>query len=125
MVVMLNYRRWKNRVALGFMGLAVVVCLVPLVSVLFTLVTRGAGAIRPGFFTHLPAPVGETGGIANAILGTLLLLALASAVSVPLGLATGMYLAQRSGTRLARVTRPLLDALAGIPAIVVGVFIYT
>ena len=118
-------RKLKSRVILGLMGLALLVCLLPLVSLIYTMLVHGAGALNLDFFTRLPAPVGEKGGVASAILGSLLLLLIATAVSVPLGLAKGLYLSQRGNTHLAEVSRLLLEAIAGIPAIVVGVFVYT
>jgi phosphate transport system permease protein len=119
------YRRWKNRVGLSLMALAVALCLVPVVSVVFTVIANGASALRWRLLTHLPAPVGESGGIANAIIGSALLLVIAATGSVPVGIALGLYLVQRRQRPLARVARLVLDVISGIPAIVVGVFIYT
>src|SRR5207237_820531 len=70
-------------------------------------------------------PVGESGGIAHAIAGSICLLAVASLFAVPLGLAKGIYLAQRGETMLARFSRLTLDVMTGVPAIIIGVFIYT
>ena len=111
-----NYRRWKSRVILMGMTVLVLLCMTPLVSLMYTLIKNGAGEVSFGFLTHLPAPVGEAGGIANGIVGSLMLLLLASAFSVPLGIAVGLFLSQRAGTRLANLTRLLLDAMTGIPA---------
>ena len=118
-------RRWKNRVALGAMALALAVCIVPLVSLLFTLITNGWRAISFHFLFGAWKPVGENGGIAHAIIGSLCLLIVACLFAVPLGLAKGMFLSQRGHTKLAHVTRLLLDVMSGIPAIIVGVFVYT
>src|SRR5207248_1028077 len=118
-----SYRRWKSRTLVSLMGAAMFLCLVPLLSLMVTLVTKGAKAINWKFVTGAWAPVGEQGGIAHAILGSLCLLALASLVAVPLGLAKGIFLAKRSETKLAHTTRLLLDVMSGIPAIIVGVFI--
>jgi len=107
------------------MGLMLALALVPLVSLLWTLFVNGAQSVTPHFLTASWAPVGEGGGIAHAIAGSLTLLALASCFAVPLGLANGIYLARRSPTRLAWITRLLLDVMSGIPAIIAGVFIYT
>jgi phosphate transport system permease protein len=120
-----SYRRWKSRIFTVVMGLMLLVALVPLVSVLWTIFKNGAQAVTPQFLTASWAPVGEGGGIAHAIAGSLSLLVMASAVAVPLGLANGIYLARRTQTRLAWITRLLLDVMSGIPAIIAGVFIYT
>ncbi len=119
------YRRWKSRAIILAMGLALLAALVPLVSLLFTLVNEGGSAINWRFLTRLPAPVGEVGGVGNAIVGSLLLLLGATVAAGPVGLGVGIFLTQRAGSRAAGVTRQLLDAMAGIPAIIVGVFIYT
>jgi phosphate transport system permease protein len=119
------YRRWKNRLALALMGIALLVCLAPLASLLWTLVARGASVLSFRFLTDPWAPVGQPSGIAHAIVGSLCLLLIASIVAVPLGLAKGIYLARHGQTKLAAMLRLLLDVMAGIPAIVVGVFIYT
>ena len=120
-----TWRRWKSRGFLVVMGACLLLCLVPLASLLFTLVRNGTSALSLGFLFHGWAPVGESGGIAHALLGSLCLLGVASLIAVPLGLAKGVFLSQRGDTRLAKVTRILLDVMTGIPAIIVGVFIYT
>ena len=86
---------------------------------------RGIGAISFQFLVETPKPVGEGGGIGNAILGTLLMLALASIVGMPFGIATGIYLAEYGAGRFASLVRFLTDTLTGIPSILVGVFVYT
>jgi len=120
-----RYRRLKNQALLGCMALAVVLVLVPLISLLVTLFDHGARVINWHFLTGAWAPVGEQGGIAHAIAGSVALLLLASLIAVPIGLVQGVYLSQFGSTRLARWTRILLDVMTGIPAIIVGVFVYT
>src|ERR1051326_6968360 len=120
-----GYRRWKNRLAMGALGMALALCMVPLISLMVTLVAKGGGVLSFGFLLKRWAPIGESGGMAHAILGSLWLLLIATAVSVPIGLAKGMYLSRRAHTPLAQITRLLLDVMTGIPAIIVGVFIYT
>jgi phosphate transport system permease protein len=108
------------------MGAAVLLCLVPLASLLYTLVTNGWRAISFRFLFGGWKPVGEPGsGIAHAILGSIALLIVACIFAVPIGLAKGIFLAQRGHTKLAQLTRLLLDVMSGIPAIIVGVFIWT
>jgi phosphate transport system permease protein len=120
-----NYRRWKNRLVLSVMSVMVLICLVPLAALMWTLLSSGLSSVSWKFLTNLPKPPGETGGgLGNAILGSFLILLVAACFAVPLGLALGIYLTQRATTRLASFSRLLLDVLSGIPAIIVGVFIY-
>jgi phosphate transport system permease protein len=119
------WRRRKSQLLLVLMGLAFLACLVPLASLLFTLVVKGAPVLSFRFLTGPSKPVGESGGIAHAVIGSFCLLLAASLFAVPLGLAKGIYLAQRGETGLARFTRLVLDVMTGVPAIIVGVFIYT
>jgi phosphate transport system permease protein len=120
-----SYRRWKNRLLVGAGAVAVLTCLVPLASVLVTMIAKGAGELTPHFLVAPAAPVGENGGIGHAIAGSLCLLLVASVVALPIGIGTGMYLARGGDARLSGVIRLLLDVMTGIPAIIVGVFMYT
>lgn len=114
--------RFARAACLGAMLLA----LVPLCSVLGYVAWRGAGGLDWAFFTELPKPVGEVGGgMANACLGTLVLVGLACAVGIPVGVMSGIYLAEFGGTgRLARAVRFSADVLSGVPSITVGIFVY-
>jgi phosphate transport system permease protein len=106
-------------------ALAVLVALVPLGFILFYVISRGIQALNLAFFTHLPAPVGEAGGgMANAIVGTLMLVAIAAVVAVPVGILSGVYTSEYAGSRFAALIRFAADTLNGIPSIVVGVFAY-
>ncbi len=99
---------------------------VPLVLILVFIVVRGASSISWQFLTQLPRPMGEAGGgIANAIVGTFILIALASVLSVPLGVIAGIFLAERSRTRLGAVARLSVETLMGIPSIALGLVAYT
>ncbi|HEY5999842.1 MAG TPA: phosphate ABC transporter permease PstA [bacterium] len=95
--------------------------------ILATVIRRGAAALSPAFFTRLPAPPGvEGGGLANAMLGTLLLTALAAATAIPLGLAAGIYLVEFGRqSRFAAAVRLAANILMGVPSIITGVFVYT
>jgi phosphate transport system permease protein len=115
-------RRWKNRIVMALMLMMVLLCLVPLFSILWQLIARGAHCISLAFLTGLP--LDEPQGIGNAIVGSLLILCAASAISVPLGLLTGLHLAYSAHAATARLSRLMLDVMSGIPAIVVGMFIY-
>jgi len=95
--------------------------------ILYGIASRGAAALSWSFFTKLPTPPGVAGGgVANAIVGTLLITALASVVAIPLGLGAGIYLAEfgRDG-RAATAVRFFANLLMGTPSIIIGVFVYT
>lgn len=98
---------------------------VVLLLILGYIAYRGIGAINFQFLVETPKPVGEGGGIGNAILGSVILLAISSAVGLPFGIATGIYLAEYGAGRFAALIRFLTDTLTGIPSILVGVFVYT
>jgi len=106
------------------------VCTLIAVSVLFFilgyLVWQGGRSLSLSFFTKLPTPVGEEGGgFANAILGTVKLLVLASAIGLPIGFLGGVYLAEFGGKTPAFIVRYMTDLLNGVPSIVMGIFVYT
>lgn len=106
-------------------GVAVAIAIVPLLAILVYVAQRGLGAVSWSFFTELPRPVGERGGgMANAIVGTLELVGLASLMGIPVGIAAGLFLAEYRATLLARTVRFCADVLAGVPSILVGVVVY-
>ncbi len=116
-------RRLVSNAMVGLMVLAVVTALLPLFFILFDLVVQGAGSLSLEFFTRTPAPAGESGGgVAHAIVGTLLIVGAASLIGLPLGIAAGIYCAEYPGSRLTWITRFVADVLNGTPSIVVGVF---
>lgn len=96
-----------------------------LVVILGYIIWRGVSALNWRFLVDTPKPVGEGGGIGNAIVGSLLLIALASAMGIPCGIATGIYLAEYGNGRLGNLVRFVADTLTGVPSIVVGVFVYS
>jgi phosphate transport system permease protein len=119
-------RRWVSNAMVGLMVASVVIAVLPLFFILLNLVVKGASSLSVAFFTRVPVPVGETGGgVAHAIVGTLMIVAVASAMGVPIGVAAGIYCAEYPGTRLAKTTRFLADVMNGTPSIVVGVFAWT
>lgn len=122
-----SFRRRASSAAVSFFcGLAVVLALVPLGWILFFVVRQGLPALDLAFFTHLPKPVGETGGgMANALAGTGVLLGLAALLAVPLGILCGMYVAEYRRTWLATGVRSAADLLNGTPSIVIGIFAYS
>ncbi len=96
---------------------------VPLVLIIVHLLREGAAFLTPAFFTRMPAPIGESGGgMANAIVGTLILIGVASAIGLPIGIGSGLFLAEKRGSRTANAIRFLSDVLNGLPSIVVGIF---
>jgi phosphate transport system permease protein len=106
-------------------ALCVGLALVPLAFVLFFVVSQGVQSLSVDFFTHNPRPVGEPGGgMANAIVGTLILTGLAAAMAVPIGILSGVYLSEYRGSRFASAVRFAADTLNGVPSIVIGVFAY-
>jgi phosphate transport system permease protein len=107
----------------GLMGLAAILATLPLIVLLWHLLRQGATALDLSFFTRMPRPVGETGGgMANAVVGTLILVGLAAAIGLPVGIGAGLYCAERGPARLATTVRFLSDVLNGMPSIVMGIF---
>ncbi|NSW56248.1 MAG: phosphate ABC transporter permease PstA [Armatimonadetes bacterium] len=120
-----SYRRLKNAFALTVCTLMAVAAVLPLFAVLFHVARLGITHIDLDFFTKLPAPVGEEGGgLANAVVGTLVLVGLASCIGVPVGVLAGVLLARASGWRWSFWVRYAADVLSGVPSIVVGVVVY-
>ncbi len=119
----LRRRHIVNGIMVGLVGLAALLATLPMLLILYHLLTRGGGSVQLSFFTHMPKPVGEVGGgMANAIVGTAILVSLASLIGLPVGIGAGLYLAEHSATRLADITRFLSDVLNGLPSIVIGIF---
>jgi phosphate transport system permease protein len=118
-------RRLWNALFLGGCVLAALTVMVPLGSIVWHLVVQGLPALNVEFFFHMPKPVGEPGGgMANAIVGTLILIALGALIAVPTGIGAGLYLAEYGHGRFATAVRYACDLLAGVPSIVVGVAAY-
>ncbi len=119
-------RHAVNRMMSALSAASAVLVVLPLLLIFGFLLWQGASAVNLDFFTHLPKPVGEAGGgMANAIIGSLVLIALAAALSLPLGILGGVYLAESRDRRLPWLARFLADVLNGVPSIVVGIFAYT
>jgi phosphate transport system permease protein len=118
-------RRSVDRVVRAACLACTLVALVPLFSVLGFILVRGVGGLSLAFFRELPRPVGEPGGgMAHAIVGSLAVVGLASLAAVPIGVLAGVHLAEHRATRFVRVVRFSADVLAGVPSIVVGLFVY-
>ncbi len=120
-----RWRKIKNALASTTTFVSAVLVITPLGLVFFHLLVNGASSVNLAFFTHLPKPVGEAGGgMANAIIGTLELLALASIVGIPVGLLGGVYLAEYGTARVNWMLRFIADVLNGVPSITWGVVVY-
>jgi phosphate transport system permease protein len=118
-------RKLLSALFVGFCALSVVIALVPLAFILFYVIKEGIQAVNLDFFTQMPKPVGEQGGgMANAIVGTLILVGLGSLMAVPIGIVSGVYMSEYAGSRLASIVRFAADTLNGVPSIVIGVFAY-
>jgi phosphate transport system permease protein len=118
-------RRITDNLATGAAVGAVVLVLTPLVAIFAYLVYKGVGAINWAFLTQTPKPVGEVGGgMANAIAGSCLILAIASVIGVPIGIGAGIYLAEYGRNRFGDLVRFTSDVLNGVPSIVVGIVAY-
>ncbi|HEX3572228.1 MAG TPA: phosphate ABC transporter permease PstA [Acidobacteriaceae bacterium] len=112
-----------NHVITALSILSTVLVIAPLIAILGYLIYKGASSLNLAFFTHIPAPVGEPGGgMANAIVGSGIVLALASLIGIPIGIASGVYLAEFGrGRLLAAAVRFTADVLNGVPSIVMGI----
>jgi len=114
-------RRLSNWLALGSIALAALIVTVPLFLILGTVVFHGIGALNWAFFTQIPKPIGEEGGgMSNAIVGSIMLLALASIIGVPLGIGAGVFLAEYGRNKFGNFVRFTTDVLNGVPSIVIG-----
>jgi len=119
-------RRWKNILMLGLIHLAAAVALVPLFLVFYHVIKMGAPALNWSFFTSLPTPVGEKGGgMANALLGSLILVGLGALLGVPFGVLGGVFLAEYGRGKVAATMRFCVDLLSSLPSIIVGLYVYT
>jgi len=119
------WRRGVNSLVTLAAGVAVVLVLLPLGAIFAYLVYKGVSSLNWAFLTQTPKPVGEPGGgMANAIAGTALILLIASAMGVPVGIGAGIYLAEYGRNRFGNLIRFTADVLNGVPSIVVGIVAY-
>jgi phosphate transport system permease protein len=127
---MFNYqalRHWTDRTMVFLCGAAALFAMIPLVSLLLYVIVQGVKRLNWTFLTSLPTPVGvEGGGMANAILGTLTLVVIASCVGLPIGIFAGIYLSEYGKkNKFAWLVRFTADVLSGVPSIVTGIVAYT
>jgi phosphate transport system permease protein len=117
-------RRATSAVMTTLTALCTLLAVGALLIILFYIAWQGIDSLNIQFLTDTPRPVGEGGGIGNAILGSLLLLLISSAIGLPLGICVGIYLSEIGRGRFAGAVRFIVDTLTGIPSIVTGVFVY-
>lgn len=118
-------RKVVSHLIVGLCGTAVLISLVPLALILFYVLKQGASSISWAFFTRMPVPPGETGGgMANGIVGSLIVTGLGALFAIPIGVTAGIYASEYRGSRLANAIRFAADTLNGVPSIVIGVFAY-
>ena len=119
------YRKFMSHLVVALCAGAVLLALVPVALILFYVVKQGFSAISWSFFTRMPAQIGDAGGgMANGIVGSLMVTGLGALFAIPIGIIAGIYASEYRGTRLASAIRFAADTLNGVPSIVVGVFAY-
>ena len=119
-------RRVVSTLMTGLVGVLSFLAVLALVLILGNLIAKGASSLDWSFFTRNPVPAGEAGGgIANAIVGTVIVVGLAALIGLPVGIGTGLYLAEYGSGRLGWIVRFVADVLNGTPSIVVGIFAWT
>jgi len=122
----LGQRRFKNNLMTAVIGLLSLIAVIPLFMIFYHIVVNGISSVNADFFLKLPAPLGEVnGGMGNCILGSLILISLASIVAVPVGICGGIYLSEYSHERTANFFRWIVDLMMSMPSIVIGLFVYT
>ena len=125
MSVQIKYRIGKS---IGFQALIITLslaCVTPLIFILIYIIKAGITKINWSLLTNLPKPVGEAGGgIANALLGSVIIIACASVIAIPIGILCGIYLSENKKSKLAYWTRLCIDILQGVPSIVIGIIAY-
>jgi phosphate transport system permease protein len=120
-----EFRKFKSALMLGFSIIASIIAVLPLLYIFFYTTASGANALNFDFFVNLPKPFGESGGgIGNAILGTFIMLLIGSAFGIPIGIMTGIYVSEYSGSIMSNIIKFLTDVLSGIPSIIIGIFAY-
>ena len=119
------FRRFMNVAMTVLCGVALVAAFIPLTSVLYLVISKGAAGLSWDFFTALPKPVGEPGGgIGNALVGTLYMVGLACLMGLPVGVGAGVFLAERGDGTVGRTVRFVAEVLSGVPSIVIGIVAY-
>lgn len=120
-----HFRILKSKIISVFLTLFAILSTVPFLLVLYFIIKNGISVINWEFLTSLPKPVGEPGGgILNAIVGTTILIIIALILAVPFGIFTGVFLAEKGDSKIAFLSRLVVEILQGVPSIVVGIIVY-
>ena len=121
-----NYRRRKlvNSVMIGLAYLCTLLALIPLAAIIFETVLKGLPAWDAEFFTALPSTYGSGGGIKNAVVGSAIIVGIAALIAIPIGIISGVYLAEYGDNRLGGSLRFVADVMTGAPSIVIGILGY-
>ncbi len=118
-------RKVKSVIMTSLTGLSLLIVIIPLFLILYYTVSKGINYINWDFFTQMPKPVGESGGgMANAIVGSAIMVGIGSLLGIPIGILSGIYLSSKEKSWLATIVRFLSEVLNGIPSIVIGVVVY-
>jgi phosphate transport system permease protein len=121
----IGFRNIKSLIFKGVIVFFAFLITLPLIIILLYIIKQGASQVNWHFLTHVPAPVGEKGGgIANAFVGSFIMVAVSSVVAIPIGIMAGIYLSENSKTRLAYYAGLCVDVLQGVPSIVIGIVAY-
>ncbi|HMQ67893.1 MAG TPA: phosphate ABC transporter permease PstA [Ignavibacteria bacterium] len=121
----LKRRKLINSVMISLCVLAGLVTIIPLIYIFFYTTQSGISSLNLSFFTQLPKPVGEEGGgMANAIVGSLILISIGGLIGIPVGVLSGIYISEYSKSFLASVVKFTTDILSGVPSIIIGIFAY-
>lgn len=121
----IEFRLWKSRIFQGIIMLFAFLITVPLFAIIYYVVKTGITQINWNFLTNIPQPVGELGGgIANALVGSIIIVLIATVIAVPLGVLCGIYLSENSNSKISYWSRLAVDILQGTPSIVIGIVIY-
>lgn len=121
----INRRLTKSKVVEWVIIFFAFLITLPLIAIIYFVLKTGVSKLSWHFLTNIPKPVGEMGGgIANALIGSLMIVFLAAIIAVPIGLLCGIYLSENKDTKLARYSRLAVDVMQGTPSIVIGIVIY-
>lgn len=121
----LQFRLWKSRIFEGIILVFAFLITIPLFAIIYYVVKTGITQINWNFLTNIPQPVGELGGgIANAFVGSILIVLVATVIAVPLGVLCGIYLSENRSSKISYWSRLAVDILQGTPSIVIGIVIY-
>jgi len=120
-----NWRKTKNAIMTTLSMASVAIAIIPLFLIFFYTLAQGISALNVDFFIHMPKPVGELGGgMANALVGTTILIGLGCLFGLPISIFAGIYLAEYGNNAIGQTVRFFTDVLSGVPSIVVGVVAY-